>query len=111
MFEALREADKSAAAAVALQGELWLNFSDGLAGQTAAVSELAASRFGDDLDPVVECHTKNEFCQLIVAIEAAPAFLRAVEQFEDRREAVLLDRHAFGTCDGARWRRCFRWDW
>src|ERR1700687_5996355 len=47
---------------------------------------LTVGRLGDDLDPVVECHTKNEFWQLAVAIETTPAFLRALEQFEHHRE-------------------------
>src|ERR1700674_3245255 len=47
---------------------------------------LTVSRFGDDLDPVVECHTENEFWQLVVAIETTPAFLRGLEQLEDHRE-------------------------
>src|SRR6476620_11265381 len=47
---------------------------------------LTVGRFGDDLDPVVECHTENEFWPLVVAIETTPAFLRALEQFEDHRE-------------------------
>jgi hypothetical protein len=47
---------------------------------------LTVSRFGDDLDPIVECHTENEFWQLVVAIETTPAFLRALKQFEDHRE-------------------------
>ena len=36
------------------------NFGDGRAGQAAAVM-VEVSRFGDDLDPIVECHTENEF--------------------------------------------------
>ena len=44
------------------------------------------SGFSDDLDPVVECHTENEFWQLVVAIETTPAFLRGLEQLEDHRE-------------------------
>src|ERR1700750_117298 len=47
---------------------------------------LTVGRLGDDLDPVVECHTKNEFWQLVVAIETAPAFLCALDQFEDHGE-------------------------
>ena len=47
---------------------------------------MTVSRFGDDLDPVVECHTENEFWQLVVAIETTPAFLRDLEQLEDHRE-------------------------
>jgi hypothetical protein len=30
--------------------------------------------------------SENEFWQLVVAIETTPAFLRALEQFEDHRE-------------------------
>ena len=47
---------------------------------------LTVSWFGNDLDPVVECHTENEFWQLVVAIETTPAFLGALKQFEDHRE-------------------------
>ena len=36
-------------------------------------------RLGDDLDPVGECHTENEFWQLAVTVETAPAFLRALD--------------------------------
>jgi hypothetical protein len=46
---------------------------------------LTVGRFGDDHDPVVECHTENEFWQLVVAIETTPAFLRGLEQFEGNR--------------------------
>ena len=42
--------------------------------------------FGDDLDPVVECHTENEFWQLVVTLETTPGFLGALKQFEDHRE-------------------------
>jgi hypothetical protein len=65
-------------------------------------------RFGDDLDPVVECHTKNEFWQLVVAIETTPAFLRALKQFEDHRErgpvrqtALRSDRAVAHSGEGA----------
>jgi hypothetical protein len=33
-----------------------------------------------------ECHTENEFWQLVVAIETTPAFVRSLEQFKDHRE-------------------------
>src|ERR1700731_587918 len=55
---------------------------------------LAVSRFGDDLDPVVECHTENEFWQLVVTIETTPAFLRGLEQFEGKRLANPLRTRA-----------------
>ena len=47
-------------------------------------------RLGDDLDPVVECHTENEFWQLVMTVETAPAFLGALDQFEDHRERSLV---------------------
>jgi hypothetical protein len=47
---------------------------------------LRVGRLGDDLNPVVECHTKNEFWQLVVSVETTSAFLRALEQFEDHGE-------------------------
>ena len=47
---------------------------------------MTVSRFGDDLDPVVECHTEDEFWQLVVTIETTPAFLRGFKQLEDHRE-------------------------
>jgi hypothetical protein len=43
-------------------------------------------RLGDDLDPVGECHTENEFWQLVVTVETATPFLCALDQFEDHRE-------------------------
>jgi len=66
--------------------ELSPNFGDGLSRSGGGGCGLTVSRFGDDLDPVVECHTENEFWQLVVAIETTPAFLRGLKQFEDHRE-------------------------
>ena len=57
---------------------------------------------GDDLDPVVECHTKNEFWQLVVSVEPSPAFLCALEQLKTIASAVLLDRQPFDRI--VRWR-------
>jgi hypothetical protein len=64
------------------------------------------SPFGDDLDPVVECHTENEFWQLVVAIETAPAFLHTLEQLEDHRERRPVGQASpsIGLRGGARWR-------
>ena len=42
-------------------------FGDGRAGQGDC--GLTVSRLGDDLDPVVECHTENEFWLLVVFVE------------------------------------------
>ena len=79
----------TAAGAILLQEmrkELSPNFGDGLSRSGGGGCGLTVSRFGDDLDPVVECHTENEFWQLVVAIETTPAFLRGLKQFEDHRE-------------------------
>jgi DNA-binding XRE family transcriptional regulator len=44
---------------------------DGL-GRSGGGGRLMVDRFGDDLDPVVECHTQDQFWQLVVTIETAP---------------------------------------
>src|SRR5207237_7122657 len=56
--------------------ELSPNFGDGRSRSGGGGCGLTVGRLGDDLDPVVECHTENEFWQLVGAIETAPAFLR-----------------------------------
>src|SRR5467141_1120028 len=66
--------------------ELSPNFGDGRSRSGGGGCGLTVGRLGDDLDPVVECHTKNEFWQLVGAVETAPAFLRGFQQFEDHRE-------------------------
>ena len=74
---------------------------------------LTVGRLGDDLDPVGEFHTLNDLWQLVVAVEPAPAFLRAVDQLEDHgergpvREAALRADRAVahggeGAFDGVR---------
>ena len=70
--------------------ELSPNFGDGLSRSGGGGCGLAVGRLGDDLDPVVECHTENEFWQLVMTVEAAPASLRALDQFEDHRERGLV---------------------
>ena len=44
------------------------------------------SLLGDDLDPIGEFHAKNQSWQLVVAIEAAPTFLRGFDELEGSRE-------------------------
>jgi Transposase C of IS166 homeodomain/zinc-finger binding domain of transposase IS66 len=66
--------------------ELSPNFGDGGCRSGGGGCGLTVGRLGDDLDPVVECHTKNEFWQLVVSIETSPAFLCALKQFEDHCE-------------------------
>jgi hypothetical protein len=41
-------------------------------------------RIADDLDPVSEPHTLDQFWQLVMAVDAAPIFLRAFDKLEDR---------------------------
>src|SRR5882724_9153945 len=50
-------------------------FGDGRAGQGDC--GLTVSRLGDDLDPVVECHTENEFWLLVVFVETSSARQKA----------------------------------
>jgi len=47
----------------------------------------------NDLDSVWELYTENDFRQLVVAIEATPAFLGGLGEFEIMASAVLLERH------------------
>jgi hypothetical protein len=60
------------------------------------------SRFGDDLNPVVESHTEKEFWHLVVSVESTPAFLCALEQFEDHCERGPVGQTAFDRI--VRWR-------
>ncbi len=41
-------------------------------GRSGGGGRLMVDRFGDDLDPVVECHAQDQFWQLVVTIETAP---------------------------------------
>ena len=45
---------------------------------------------GDDLDSVGEHHTCDQLWQLVVAVEAAPTFLRGLDALEDHRERGLV---------------------
>ena len=51
-------------------------------------------RLGDNFEPVGKLHTLDDLWQLVVAIELAPGFLRAVDQLEDS-SAVLFERQPF----------------
>ena len=44
---------------------------------------MRRGRIADDLDPVSELHTLDQFWQLVMAVDAAPIFLRA---FDDKLE-------------------------
>src|SRR6266849_1871659 len=41
---------------------------------------LTVGQLGDDLEPHGEFHTENQFWQLVVAVEAAPTFLRGFDE-------------------------------
>src|SRR5207245_2639784 len=45
--------------------ELSPNFGDGRSRSGGGGCGLTVGRLGDDLDPVVECHTESEFWQLV----------------------------------------------
>ena len=50
---------------------------------------------GDDLYSVGEFHTCDQLWQLVVTIEAAPAFLRGLDELEDHRERGFVGEAAF----------------
>jgi hypothetical protein len=41
---------------------------------------LRCGRIADDLDPVSELHTLDQFWQLVVAVDPTPTFLRALDK-------------------------------
>src|SRR6202035_375554 len=51
----------------------------------------------DDLDSVGELYTENEFRQLVVAIEATPAFLGDLGELEDHGERGLVGKTSLGA--------------
>jgi len=62
----------------------------------------------DDLDSVGELYTKDDFRQLIVTIEATPAFLGGLGELEDHGERGLVRETSFAShgavtdrCEGA----------
>src|SRR5437879_1771430 len=91
-----------------LAQELSPNVGDGRSRSGGGGFGLTVGRLGDDLDPVVECHTENEFWQLVVSVEPSPAFLCALKQFEDHCEggrvgqaALRSDRAVAHSGEGA----------
>src|SRR3984893_6344191 len=56
----------------------------------------------DDLNSVGEPYTENYFRQLVVAIEATPAFLGGLGSLKIMASAVLFDRHPLERI--VRWR-------
>ena len=51
----------------------------------------------DDLDSVGEPYTEDELRQLVVAIEATPAFLGGLGEFEDHGERSLVRKTSLGA--------------
>src|ERR1700730_14859817 len=49
----------------------------------------------DDLDPVGELHTQDQFWQLVVSVDAAPSFLAPSTSLKTMASAVLFDRQPF----------------
>ena len=51
----------------------------------------------DDLDSVGELYTEYDFRQLVVAIEATPAFLGSLGELEDHGERGLIRKTSLGA--------------
>ena len=49
----------------------------------------------DDLDPVSEPDTVDQFWQLVVAVDVAPISLRAFDKLEDHGKRRLVRQAAF----------------
>jgi hypothetical protein len=56
---------------------------------------LRQGRMADDLDPVSELHTLDQFWQLVVAVDPTPTLLGALDQLEDHGERGLVRQTAF----------------
>jgi hypothetical protein len=56
---------------------------------------LRRGRIADDLDPVSEPHTLDQVWQLVMAVDATPIFLRAVDKLEDHGKRGLVRQAAF----------------
>jgi hypothetical protein len=83
--------------------ELSPNFGDGGCGSGGGGYGLTVGRLGDDLDPIVECHTKNEFWQLVLSVETTPTFLCAFKQFEDHCERGPVGQTALRSVPSQGW--------
>ena len=51
---------------------------------------MRGGRIADDLDPVSERHTLDQFWQLVVAVDPAPTPLGALDKLEDHGERSLV---------------------
>ncbi len=77
-----------------LRAELSPNFGDGLKDQAVAWV-WRRGRIAEDLDPVGEPHTPDQFWQLVMAVDAASIFLRAFDKLEDHGKRGLVRQAAF----------------
>jgi hypothetical protein len=48
----------------------------------------------DDLDPVSELHTMDQFWQLVMAVDPSPAFLRTLDKLENHGKGGLVRQAA-----------------
>ena len=55
---------------------------------------MRGGRFADDLDPISELHILDQFWQPVVAVDPAPAFLRALDKLENHGEGGLVRQTA-----------------
>ena len=55
---------------------------------------LRGGRIADDLDPVSELHTLDQFGQLVIAVDPALTLLGAVDKLEDHGERSLVRQTA-----------------
>jgi hypothetical protein len=56
---------------------------------------LRHGRIADDLNPLSELHTLDQFWQLVVAVDPAPTLLGALDKLEDHGERSLVRQKAF----------------
>ena len=56
---------------------------------------MRCGSISDDLDPVSELDALDQFWQLVVAVDPAPIFLRALDKLEDHGERRLVRQAAF----------------
>jgi len=118
-------ADRAGAIGVILESgaqallELSPIFGDGLIDQAATVAGSRLAGLAATSSPSANFTPRNQFWQLVVAVEASPSFLRGFDKLEDhgergavRQAALRPDRAVARGCerafDGVRVRKCFQ---
>jgi hypothetical protein len=56
---------------------------------------MRQGRIADDLDPISELHTPDQFWQPVVAVDPTPTLLGALDKLEDHGERSLVRQTAF----------------